>query len=89
MGACKGTWKPVFPFIRLGIGLYSLFEHCLRVEMSLRYRWTFPGKKMILLEDLSPFETSFSLSFNSTFSMVALTAIRDRDDEVYSVTASC
>jgi hypothetical protein len=57
--------------------------------MSLRCKETFPGKEKCLLGQLSPFGTSFNPSFKSPFSMLALTAVRDRDDEVYSVTASC
>jgi hypothetical protein len=47
----------------LGIGFYSLFEYCLRAEMSLRNRQMFPGKEKCLLDHLSPFGTSCSPSF--------------------------
>jgi hypothetical protein len=42
----------------LGIEFYSLFEYCLRAEMSLRCRQRFPGKERCLLDHLSPFGTS-------------------------------
>jgi hypothetical protein len=66
----------------------AFFVYCPRVEMSLRCR-QFPGKEKCLLGQLSPFGTSFSPSFNSPLSMITLTAVRDRDEEVCSVTASC
>jgi hypothetical protein len=47
-----------------GWGFYSLFEYCLRVEMCLRCRQKFPGKEQSLLDHLSPFGSSCSLSFN-------------------------
>jgi hypothetical protein len=67
------------------LGFYSLFLYCPRVEMSLRS----PGKEKYLLGQLSPFRTSCSLSFKSSLSVIALTAVRDRDNKVYSVTTSC
>jgi hypothetical protein len=76
-------------WIVLGIGFYSLFECCLRAEMSLRCRQKFPGKERCLLDHLSPSGTSWSPSSNSHLSIVTLTAVRDRDNKVYSVTASC
>jgi hypothetical protein len=36
IGECRGTWKLVIPWTRVGSGLYSLFLHCLRVEMPFR-----------------------------------------------------
>jgi hypothetical protein len=44
------------------LGFYSLFVYCQRVEMSLRSRQMFPGKKC-LLGQLSPFGTSCCPSF--------------------------
>jgi hypothetical protein len=67
------------------LGFYSPFLYCLMVEMSCR----FPGKEKCLLGQLSPFGTSCSLSFNSPLSVITLIAVRDRDNEVYLVTASC
>jgi hypothetical protein len=52
-GECRGTQKPVIPRVRLGIGFYSLFVHCLRMEMPFRCRWAFLGKEKCLL-DLLP-----------------------------------
>jgi hypothetical protein len=63
-----GPWKPVVPWIRLEIGFYSLFV-CLRAEMFLRYRQTFPGKEKCLLGQLSPFGDSCSLSFKTASGM--------------------
>jgi hypothetical protein len=57
--------------------------------MSLSCKQTFPGKKKCLLGQLSHFGTSCSSSFKSPLSMIALTAVRDRDDEAYSVYTSC
>jgi hypothetical protein len=74
MGACRGTWKPVVPWVRLEIGFYRSFLYCLRLEMSLRS----PGKEKCLLGQLSPFGTSCSPPFNSPFSMITLTVVRDR-----------
>jgi hypothetical protein len=62
-GECRGTQKLAVPWVRLGIGFYSLFEYCLRAEMSLRNRQMFPGKEKCLLDHLSPFGTSCSPSF--------------------------
>jgi hypothetical protein len=71
----------VIPWARVGSGFYSLFLHCLRVEMPLRCKQAFPREKCLL--DL------LWSSFKSTLSVIALTAVRDREDEVCSVTASC
>jgi hypothetical protein len=73
-------WKFIF---------VTFFFYCPKVEMSLWCRQIFPGKEKYLLGLLSPFGTSCSLSFKSSLSMITLTAVRDRDDEVYTVTASC
>jgi hypothetical protein len=45
------------------LGIYGLFEYCLRAEMSLRCRQTFPEKERCLLDHLSPFGTSCRPSF--------------------------
>jgi hypothetical protein len=71
------------------LSFYSLFLNCPSVAMSLRCTQKFPGKEKCFLSQLSPFRTSCSPSFNSLLSMIALTTVKDRDDEVYSVTASC
>jgi hypothetical protein len=60
----QGDRKPVIPWVRLGIGFYSLFLHCLGAEMSLRCRQRFPGKERHLLDHFSPFGTSCSPSFS-------------------------
>jgi hypothetical protein len=85
----QGDLETSGPMVRLEIGFYSFFVYCLRVEMSLRCRQTFPGKEKCLLSQLPHFGTSCSLSFKSPLSVISLTAVRDRDDEVYSVTTSC
>jgi hypothetical protein len=81
----------VIPWVRIGSGFYRILLHCLGAEMSLRWRQRFPGKEMCLPDHLSPFGTSAvrPLVLHSPLSMVALTAVRYRDDKVYSVTASC
>jgi hypothetical protein len=83
------TQKPVVLWVRLEIGFYSLFEYCLRVEMSLRYKQRFPGKERCLLDHLSPFWDLLQWVLQSPLSMVALTVVRDRDNEVHSGTDSC
>jgi hypothetical protein len=62
-GACKGTRKLVITWVGLGIVFYSLFEYFLRAEMSLKCRQKFPRKEKCLLDHLSPFRASCSLSF--------------------------
>jgi hypothetical protein len=62
---CRVYQKLVVPWVGLRIGFYSLFEYCLRADMSLRYRQTFPGKKRYFLDHFSPFRTSCSPSFIS------------------------
>jgi hypothetical protein len=64
--------------------LIAFFFYCPRVEMSLRCKQMFPGKKC-LLNQLSPFGTSCIPLFKCPLSMIALTALRDREDEVYSM----
>jgi hypothetical protein len=54
----------MIPWVRLGIGFYSLFLHCLGAEMSLRCRQRFSGKERCLLDHLPLFGTSCSLSFS-------------------------
>jgi hypothetical protein len=56
--------------------------HCLRVEMPFRCKQAFPRKEKCLL-DLLP------SVLKSPLSVIMLTALRDRDDEVHSVTTSC
>jgi hypothetical protein len=75
----QGDLETGGPMGRLGIGFYSLFEYCLSTEMSLRCRQKFSGKERCLLDHLSPFGTSCSPSSNSPFSVVTLTADRDRE----------
>jgi hypothetical protein len=36
IGECKGTWKLVIPWLRVGSGFYSLSLHCLRAEMPFQ-----------------------------------------------------
>jgi hypothetical protein len=53
----QGTWKQVVPWIRVGIGFYSLFVHCLRTEMLSDADRRFLGRSVSL--------TSCGLSFKS------------------------
>jgi hypothetical protein len=46
-------------------------------------------KEKCLLGQLSHFGTSCSPSFKFLLSMITLTAVRNRDNKVYLVTASC
>jgi hypothetical protein len=60
--------------------------------MPFKCKQAFPREEKCLLDHLSPFWDllqSVLQSFIPPLSMVALTAVRDRDDEVCSVTASC
>jgi hypothetical protein len=66
IGECKGTQKPVILWVKVGSGFYSLFLHCLRVEMPFRCRWAFPREEKCLLDHLPLFGTSCSLSFIRT-----------------------
>jgi hypothetical protein len=50
IGECRGTWKPVIPWARVGSGLYSLFLHCLRAEMPFRCKHAFPKEEKCLLD---------------------------------------
>jgi hypothetical protein len=77
------------PMGQVGDWVFIAFLYCLRVEMSLRCKQKFSGKEKCLLDQLSPFGTSCSPSFNSPLSMIALTAVRNKVKEFYSVTASC
>jgi hypothetical protein len=70
---------------------FIAYLHCLRAEMSLRCRQAFPREERCLLDSyhlLGPPAVRFSV-LHSPLSMVTRTAVRDRDNEVYSVTASC
>jgi hypothetical protein len=62
------------------LGFIAFFLYCPKMEISLRCKQTFSGKEKCLLG---------SLPFKSPLSMIALTAIRDRDNEVYSVITYC
>jgi hypothetical protein len=57
------------------------FVYCLRAEMPFRCRWAFPREEMCLLDLLQ--------SVLQVSSVTALIAVRDREEEVYSVTDSC
>jgi hypothetical protein len=50
IGECRGTQKLVIPWARVGSGLYSLFLHCLRVEMPFRCKQEFPREEKCLLD---------------------------------------
>jgi hypothetical protein len=65
IGECRGTWKPVIRWSRgsgWGVGFIA-FLHCLIVEMPFRCKQAFPREEKCLLDHLSPFGTSCSLSF--------------------------
>jgi hypothetical protein len=67
-GECRGTRKPVIPWVRVRIGFYSFFFlHCLMVEIPFRCKWVFPMEEKCLLDHLSPFGTSCSPSFSPSF----------------------
>jgi hypothetical protein len=85
MGACRGTWKQVVLWVRLEIGFLKPFYISPEGGDVSQVSW----EGECLLGQLSPFRISGSLSFNSSLLMIALTAVRDRDQEVYSVTVSC
>jgi hypothetical protein len=57
--------------------------------MPFRCRQVFPREERCLLDHLSPFGTPAVCPSIPPFSMVTLIALRDREEEVYSVTASC
>jgi hypothetical protein len=50
IGACRGTQKPVIPWVRVGSGFYNLFLYYLRVEMPFRYKQSFPREEKCLLD---------------------------------------
>jgi hypothetical protein len=54
----------VILWVRVGSGFYSLFLHCLRVEMPFRCKQAFPREEKYLLGHLLPFGTSCSPSFS-------------------------
>jgi hypothetical protein len=64
IGECRGTRQPVIPWVRVGSGFYSLFLHCLVVEMPFRCKRAFPREEKCLLDHLPPFGTSCSPSFS-------------------------
>jgi hypothetical protein len=57
-------------WVRVGSGFYSLFLHCLRVEMPSRHKQAFPREEKCLLDHLSPFGTSHSLSFSPSLEYI-------------------
>jgi hypothetical protein len=50
IGECRGTRKPVIPWVRVGSGFYSLFLYCLRAEMPFRCKQSFPRVEKCLLD---------------------------------------
>jgi hypothetical protein len=91
-GECRGTRKPVIPWVRVRIGFYSFF-FC--IAWWWRYlsdaNGYFLWRRSVSLTTyhlLGPPAVRPSV-LHSLLSVVALTAFRDRDDKVYSVTASC
>jgi hypothetical protein len=47
--------------VMVGIGFYSIFVYCPRVEMSFRCRWVFPRKEKCLLDFL---QSVFQYQYN-------------------------
>jgi hypothetical protein len=88
MGACSRTQKPVVPWVRLEIGFYSLFVLPKGRDVS-QVQTDISWEREVSPWPIITFGTSCSPSFKSPLSMIALTAIRDRDYEVHSMTASC
>jgi hypothetical protein len=82
IGERRRTRKLVILWVRLGSGLYSLFCTAWGLRCLSDANGSFLGRRNVSL-------TSCCLSFKSPLSVTSLTAIRNRDDEVYSVTASC
>jgi hypothetical protein len=46
---------------------FIAFLHCLMAEMPFRCKWAFPKEERCLLDHLSPFGTSCSLSFSPSY----------------------
>jgi hypothetical protein len=82
VGNAGGTQKPVG---HVGDWVFIAFLHCLRAEMSLRCRQRFPGKERCL----TTFWDFLQSVIQSPLSVVTLNAVRNKDDKVCSVTASC
>jgi hypothetical protein len=84
VGNAGGPGKPVVPWVRVGIGFYRFFL-CVLPEggdvFQMQTRLSL-GRRSVSL-------TSCGLSFKSPLSVTALTDVRNRDVEVYLVTASC
>jgi hypothetical protein len=81
----------VIPWVRLGSGVYSLLalpdgRRCLS-DVNRH----FLGRRSVSLTTyhLLGLPVVGPSVLHSPLTMVALTAVRDRDKEVYSVTASC
>jgi hypothetical protein len=49
IGECRGTWKPVILWVRVGVGFIA-FLHCLMVEMPFRCKQAFPREERCLLD---------------------------------------
>jgi hypothetical protein len=50
IGECRGTWKPVIPWVRVGSEFCSLVLHCLREEMPFRCKQAFSKEEKCLLD---------------------------------------
>jgi hypothetical protein len=87
MGAGWGTWKPVVLRVRLEIGFYSLFVLPRGGDVSqVQTNVSWEGE--VSLWAVVTFWDLLQSVFQVPFSVITLTAVRDRD-KVCSVTASC
>jgi hypothetical protein len=87
MGARRGTQKLVVLWVRLEIGFIVFVlpkgEDVSQVQTDVSWEGEVSPWPIVTFWDL------LRSSFKSFLSMVALTAVRNRDEEVYSMTASC
>jgi hypothetical protein len=84
IGECRRTRKPVIPVGGRGwwgVGFIA-FLHCLMAKMPFRCKGAFPREEKCLLDLLRSV-------LQVPLSVTTLNAVRDRDNKVCSVTASC
>jgi hypothetical protein len=85
----RGTQKLVVPWVRVGIGFYSIFcalpegGDVSQVQTEVSWEGEVSPWPLITFWDL------LQSIFHSPLSMVTLNAVRNGDDKAYSVTASC
>jgi hypothetical protein len=90
VGHAGGPGNQCSPGSGWRLGFYSFFFCIALGQRCHSDAQKFHGKGRCLLDHISVFGNSGSLSIlQSPFSMVSLTAVRDKENEVYSVTASC